>query len=100
MSNLDNAIKRCKEIELWQAAEAERFDENDGYESYQKGLCLETAHENKQMADWLIELKAYRKFKKQLEADIDKYDGVLICGLAFCYKTLNSILEESENEKD
>ena len=60
---LDEAIKHCEEV-------AEKFDTelnliNCGISNESCDNCLECAKEHRQLAEWLRELKAYRKAEKE-----------------------------------
>lgn len=70
---LDEAIKHCEEV-----AEAnEKMVEYDlAYTDEQKEECRECAEEHRQLAEWLRELKAYRKAEKEIEQELVNWNDI------------------------
>ena len=60
---IDEAIKHCEEV-------AEENDKHDGEHYGEVFYCKEWADERRQLADWLKELKAYRKAEKEIEQEL------------------------------
>ena len=94
MLDLDGAIQHCleKEDELKQQAGLETDNERYQMSDQERVDCVECAMEHRQLAEWLKELQAYRKFREQLEDDVEKYDGMLALGIRFCYNVLMKFL--------
>lgn len=64
MMELDEAIKHCEEVAEQNEKKAEyrpRMDYYDEIES--RADCLECAADHRQLAEWLQELRAYRKLE-------------------------------------
>ena len=75
---LDEAIKHCEEV-------AEEQDMKAGFETdYQtytmseeeRERCKECASEHRQLAEWLRELKAYRKAEKEIEQELVNWNDI------------------------
>ncbi len=72
LMTLDEAIKHCEEV----AEEHTIYNFYGGYES-----CDECAKEHRQLAEWLRELKEYRKVRRILSQNriaTDRYGEVVL----------------------
>lgn len=57
---LDEAIRYCKEVAEGEEVKAKRFADEYPHTKIIES-CIECAEEHKQLAYWLMELKAYRE---------------------------------------
>ena len=62
---LEEAIKHAKEVADMNYNDAEKFDSNDSVENYMKANCMECAEQHEKLANWLEELKSYKKVEEQ-----------------------------------
>lgn len=60
---LDEAIKHCLEVAEQNETQAEKWHKEGGAEWGKTINCRECAADHKQLAEWLKELKAYRKLR-------------------------------------
>ena len=72
---LDEAIKHCEEV-------AEEQEEKE---------CLECAAEHRQLAEWLKELKAYRKAEKKILENMRAWEKIYAEPLEWNVDDINSI---------
>lgn len=83
---LDEAIKHCEEVAKNQKEDFKACplssSECDGLthcKVLKHGLnkgCLKCASEHRQLADWLKELKAYRKAEKEIEQELVNWNDI------------------------
>ncbi len=64
---LDKAIKHCLEAAKKNEAQAEKWQEEGGEEWGKTTACRESAAEQRQLAEWLIELKKAKRFIREIE---------------------------------
>lgn len=62
---LDEAIKHCKEKAEELRKDADYLDAPYGMDTSARTDCLECANEHEQLAEWLEELKEWRKLKDE-----------------------------------
>ena len=74
MLDLESAIKHCEEVAEKNEKQASWFWGKEGNPNYEK--CIECAEEHKQYAEWLRELKAYRKAEKEIEQELVNWDDI------------------------
>lgn len=82
MLSLDEAIKDCEEVaekneeesKNWEYGASQINDDENRKKKYQKHaeMWREFASEHRQLADWLRELRAYRKAEKEIERDANR----------------------------
>lgn len=72
MLTLDEAIKHCEEVAEQNDKIANTFD----YSIKTKSDCKECASEHRQLAEWLKELKAYRKAEKEIEQELVNWNDI------------------------
>ena len=81
MLDLESAIKHCEEVTKEQERQADfnkyRFQTKhiEVYERQYK-KCTACASEHRQLAEWLRELKAYRKAEKEIEQELVNWDDI------------------------
>ena len=93
---LDEAIKHCEKVADDQDWLASSYD--DG--SMGKKLCNECASEHRQLADWLRELKAYRKILANADRIIEsEYGCVIIEGYKDVIDQMNEVFREVNADK-
>ena len=63
MLDIDTAIKHCLEVAEQNETQAEKWQEEGGEEWGKTTACRECAADHRQLAEWLQELRAYRKFR-------------------------------------
>jgi hypothetical protein len=61
MLDIDTAIKHCLEVAEQNDAQAEKWREEGGEEWGKTTACRECAAEHRQLAEWLTELKQWRR---------------------------------------
>lgn len=83
---LDEAIAHCEE----KAEEQRRWATSLENESIERGACLECAYEHEQLADWLRELKAFRKAHEMISS-LPIGTGVLLA-----WEIMNDCLKEAK----
>lgn len=94
---LDEAIAHCNEVAETQEWMSGTYD--DG--SMGKKLCLECASEHRQLAEWLRELKAYRKILANADRIIEsEYGCVIIEGYKDVIDQMNEVFREVNADED
>ena len=87
---IEEAIKHCEEVAEEQEQKAKdkrRLEDNmvelyhscggQGSADYREAeACAECASEHRQLAEWLRELKAYRKAEKEIEQELVNWDDI------------------------
>lgn len=68
--SIDEAIKHCEEVAEKNDKIADTFEET----LKNKIACRECAKEHRQLAEWLRELKAYRKAEKKIKVKVPVYE--------------------------
>lgn len=63
--SLSDAIKHCEEVAEKNEKQASWFWGKEGNPNYEN--CVECAKEHRQLAEWLRELKAYRKAHEEIQ---------------------------------
>lgn len=97
INSLDEAIKHCEEV----AEELEKRVKPYQCEAINKKLyevnkkewddCLECAEEHRQLAEWLNELKAYRKAEKKIIENMRAWEKIYAEPLEWNVDDINSI---------
>ena len=94
---LDEEIKRCENVADGQDWLASSYD--DG--SMGKKLCIECASEHRQLAEWLRELKTYRKILANADRIIEsEYGCVIIEGYKDVIDQMNEVFREVNADED
>ena len=74
---LEEAIKHCEEVAEEQEKEAYKIVcLIDDYDNSDYKYCRECAKEHRQLAEWLRELKAYRKAEKEIEQELVNWNDI------------------------
>lgn len=60
---LDDAIKHCFEVAEQNETQADKWQEEGGEQWGKTTACRECAADHRQLAEWLTELRAYRKLR-------------------------------------
>lgn len=58
---LDEAIKHCEEVAIENDSQATEYNEHDEWEFVNKCNCEQCAADHRQLAEWLTELKQWRR---------------------------------------
>ena len=85
---IDEAIKHCEEVAKEQERQAEVLADFDRRIELQ---CLECAAEHRQLAEWLKELKAYRKAEKKILENMRAWEKIYAEPLEWNVDDINSI---------
>lgn len=85
---LDEAIIHCEEVAESQEKKARKL--NDGTMST-RIKCEECAKEHRQLAEWLKELKAYRKAKEKILENMKVWADIYTEPLEWNVEDINSI---------
>lgn len=94
---LDEMIKHCEKVADDQKWLASSYDEG----SMGKELCDECAEKYKQLAEWLRELKAYRKILANADRIIEsEYGCVIIEGYKDVIDQMNEVYMEVNADED
>lgn len=72
INSLEEAIKHCEEVAEKNDKIADTFEET----LKNKIACRECAKEHRQLADWLRELRAYKKAEKEIEQELVNWDDI------------------------
>ena len=72
--DLSEAIKHCEEVTDEKKKEACNLYEVRNYEGSRD--CIWCAEEHRQLAEWLKELRAYRKAEKEIEQELVNWDDI------------------------
>lgn len=75
MLSLDKAIKSYEKIAEENEKDAEQFKRIKATEDI-ASYCYECAEEHQQLAEWLRELKAYRKAEKEIEQELVNWNDI------------------------
>lgn len=67
---LEETIKHCEEVADWQEKESERWTDGDEYSQMKKINCKRYADHNRQLAEWLRELKIKRQIITNIREQI------------------------------
>lgn len=84
MKDIDEAIKHCEavaEVNERSLRVYENLDEDRPLFKEEENECKECAKEHRQLAEWLKELKAYRKIRRILSQNriaTDRYGEVVL----------------------
>lgn len=70
MMELDEAIKHCLEVAEQNDIQADKWQEEGGEEWGKTTACRECAAEQRQLAEWLRELKEAKRLVAQLKAKL------------------------------
>ena len=71
---LDDYIKYCEEVSKLNEECARSYNEQD--EILASCSCKACADEHRQLAEWLRELKAYKKAEKEIEQELVNWDDI------------------------
>ncbi len=69
---IEEAIKHCEEVAEKNDKIADTFEET----LKNKIACRKCAKDHRQLAEWLRELKAYRKAEKEIEQELVNWDDI------------------------
>lgn len=104
---LEEAIKHCEEVADVCEFEASKYDMTDAYESHvacQEGECAE---EHRQLAEWLRELKAYKKAYTEIDGKIEsdymgnnEYEMAVSDGYQSAINIIDRCIEEVNADED
>lgn len=94
---LEEAIKHCEEVAEENERQAEALADFDGAVELQ---CLECASEHRQLAEWLKELKAYRKAKEEITRKMNsgQWSEGVVYGLNKSIRIMQKHIEEVNND--
>ena len=86
MMTIDEAIQHCEEVakkneeecKNWAYGASQINDDENRKKQYQKHAEMwhECAEDHRQLAEWLRELKAYRKAEKEIEQELVNWDDI------------------------
>jgi len=71
---LDEAIKHAEEVAEEKEAQAWEVQLQEEYGTIKS--CKECTEEHRQLAEWLKELKAYRKAEKEIEQELVNWNDI------------------------
>jgi hypothetical protein len=92
---LEEAIKHCEEVA--EAEEQKLKDWKGDYSHLQKiDSCKECAKVHLQLAEWLRELKAYRKAREEIirKKDSSQWSELVVHGFSHAIHTIDNHLKE------
>ena len=91
---LDETIRHCEEVAAEQKRKALAAYSEEDYEKSKD--CIWCSEEHRQLAEWLRELKAYRKAREEIirKRDSSQWSELVVHGFSHAICTIDNHLKE------